>query len=532
MSREIDQAQVIARLNSYLQWHNMPIRMNEDGICNGLATVYAKYVLEGKENRFFELLDQIVKIEPDSAMESEINQFVYDVVLTLFPHQFDKTLSQANSIRALTINNQQLTSSFDFALTTSDKNWMEIFKNLALQEDEVLRVSGTAHAVAVRRKGNKYVVYDPNYSSGTKEFVNERELISELHYNVLGYHNGFYLKGGALGMMISVIRHPDNKKPRVFPQITELYDRYLTKDNINKVAVSFHGGTFSTLEQAVTIHDAAIIKHLLEKGAKDKDDKALGYAVMFNNTEALGALLGKNRDTGIFQRLFLAALENGREKAYDTLLSLKGALPFNSSTQVVQAAAKGGNPALLAKVINYFRRNHSGFSDLEDALPPAISSGNVQCVKLIVEQLNQSNHPLDVEKSMKYLLESIKQNQPYMVAYFIKNIPPEYLKTLYMSASSVERTDLYTLRQLQDHGVPFSVTAKAVIDQKKHLPVGLRLSVGILLCKFTDFCKEVLCNDNGIHYNRPQDKIGKGLFFSSQEKVDGIPKKPQSPKMS
>lgn len=53
---------------------------------------------------------------------------------------------------ALTINNKPLVSSFDFAIATQDKNWEEIFKNLALQEDEIARVSGTAHAIAVRRK--------------------------------------------------------------------------------------------------------------------------------------------------------------------------------------------------------------------------------------------------------------------------------------------------------------------------------------------------------------------------------------------
>lgn len=90
MSQSVDQSQVIDRLNRYLKWHNMPVSMNEEGICNGLVTVYAKYVLEGKEKRFFELLDQIVRMEADSAIESEVNQFVYDVVLTLFPHQFNK----------------------------------------------------------------------------------------------------------------------------------------------------------------------------------------------------------------------------------------------------------------------------------------------------------------------------------------------------------------------------------------------------------------------------------------------------------
>ncbi|HAT8180214.1 TPA: ankyrin repeat domain-containing protein [Legionella pneumophila] len=514
MSQSVDQGQVIDRLNWYLKWHNMPVSMNEEGICNGLVTVYAKYVLEGKEKRFFELLDQIVRMEPDSAIESEVNQFIYDVVLTLFPHQFNKKLSQANSMCALTINNKPLASSFDFAIATHDKNWEEIFKNLALQEDEILRVSGTAHAIAVRRKNNKYIVYDPNYSSGTKEFSDEHELISELHYNVFGYHNGFYIKGGLLGMMISVIRHPDNKKPRVFPQVTQFYDRYLTENNINEVAVSFHGGTFNNLEHAAMVSNAAAIKNLLEKGAKDNDHQAAGCAVMSNNVEALQALLGKNRETELFQRLFHAALENGREEAYDALFSMKGALPFNSSIQAIRAAAKGGNPVLLAKVINYFKRNHTGFSDLENAVPSAIASGSVQCVKLLVNQLNENKRPLDDKKKMGYLLESIKQNQSYMVAYFLKDIPPKYLKTIYMSVSTVERANLHILRQLQNYGVPFSGMSKAVFEQKEHRPVGLISILGIFLFKFTDFLKEILLNDCGIYCSCSEENAVKKSLFT------------------
>ncbi|HAT8859802.1 TPA: ankyrin repeat domain-containing protein [Legionella pneumophila subsp. pneumophila] len=514
MSQSVDQGQVIDRLNSYLKWHNMPVSMNEEGICNGLVTVYAKYVLEGKEKRFFELLDQIVRMEPDSAIESEVNQFIYDVVLTLFPHQFNKKLSQANSMCALTINNKPLASSFDFAIATHDKNWEEIFKNLALQEDEIVRVSGTAHAIAVRRKNNKYIVYDPNYSSGTKEFSNEHELISELHYNVFGYHNGFYVKGGLVGMMISVIRHPDNKKPRAFPQVTQFYDRYLTENNINGVAVSFHGGTFNTLEHAAMVSHAEVIKNLLEKGAKDNDDQAAGNAVMCNNVDALKVLLGKNRDTELFQRLFHAALENGREEAYDALFSMKGALPFNSSIHAIRAAAKGGNPVLLAKVMNYFKRNHTGFSDLENAVSSAIASGSVQCVKLLVNQLNENKRPLNDKKKMEYLLESIKQNQSYMVAYFIKDIPPEYLKTIYMSVSTVEKANLHILCQLKHYGVAFTSISKAVFEQKEHRSIGFISILGIFLCKFTDFLKEILLNDCGIYCSRSEENGEKKSLFT------------------
>ncbi|KTD42828.1 hypothetical protein [Legionella parisiensis] len=500
MKQSVDQKQVIDRLNLYLKWHNMPVQMNNEGVCNGLATLYAKFVLEGKENQFFKILQQIVNINPDSAMESEINQFVYDVVLTLFPEQFDKELSQANSIRTLTLNNKPMKSSFDFAITTSDRNWEEIFKTLALQQNEVMHIGGTKHAVSVRKKDNKFVVYDPNYSSGTKEFASERELIAELHNEVLRYHRG------ALGMTVSVIRHPEDNEPRVFPEISELYDRYLTKKNINDVAASHFGGVFNTLEKAAEINDAAVIRHLLAIGAKDIDHKAARIAVVNNNTDALAALLGNNKDSTTFATLFIDALAHGREKIYDQLFQLKKALPFNHPGQVIQAAAKGGNPSLLKKVMNYYRKSELGADELHKAIPDAIHSGSTQCVRMLVERLVIIKQPLSVEKKMDYLLESIKLNQPYMVAYFIKSIPPEYLKTISMSVSTVERTNLYLLRQLHTHGIPFSETAKAVLDKKEHQPVKLHLKVGIFLHKFTDLMRSDITYDHS-HFKLIKEKL-------------------------
>ncbi|WP_019217070.1 hypothetical protein [Legionella tunisiensis] len=49
MAADLSQNQVIENLNQYLQWHNLPLEMNPDGVCNGLAIVYAKYILEGKK---------------------------------------------------------------------------------------------------------------------------------------------------------------------------------------------------------------------------------------------------------------------------------------------------------------------------------------------------------------------------------------------------------------------------------------------------------------------------------------------------
>ncbi|WP_019217071.1 hypothetical protein [Legionella tunisiensis] len=62
----------------------------------------------------------------------------------------------------------------------------------------------------------------------------------------------------------------------------------------------------------------------------------------------------------------------------------------------------------------------------------------------------------------------------------------------------------------------FSERSEAVIAQKKHQSVGLLLSIGIALIKFTDFCKEILfknedvsCDENKLQFFAQQKKEGK-----------------------
>lgn len=515
MSLNIEQGKVIENLNAYLTWHNMPVRMNEEGICNGLASVYVKYALEDREQEFLDLLTYIVNKAPTSDMEAKINQFVYEVVLTLFTDQFEKKLSQANSIKVLSIKNVPLKSSFDFALTTSDSNWEELVKTLDLQDDEVMRVLSATHTVAVRKIRNKYRVYDPNYSSGIKEFANEKELISELHYNVFGYHNGYFLNGGPLGLMVNVIRHPQSKRVRVFPKINDLYDKYLTHDNVNDAALTFFNNKFITLEKAAILNDASVIRKLLEIGAKDRDNQAVANAVIHNNPDALSALLLNNKDTILYQQLFIAALENGREEVYDRLLKLKGALPLYSNT-AVRSAAAGGNPQLLSKVLRYFIDNHSGLSDLSEAVLPAIQGGSVGCVKLLIEHMTKYKKLLSFEKKMEYVLEAIRCNHFSMVRYLIQDLPLGYCRMISMNTTAVDRTDLSVLHLLQKRGVIFSKPALAVIAQKEHREVGISLIIGIILHKFTDFFAEIIFKNSGVYFN-PKTNSMKERFFETKD---------------
>lgn len=74
----INQGRIIDNLNDYLQSHNLPVRMNKSGICNGLASMHTKYAVQGKEEEFFSMLEKMSSVTQDTALDVEINHFVVE----------------------------------------------------------------------------------------------------------------------------------------------------------------------------------------------------------------------------------------------------------------------------------------------------------------------------------------------------------------------------------------------------------------------------------------------------------------------
>lgn len=505
MISEVQQRLLIDNLNKYLEWHNLPVRMNKSGICNGLASVYAKYALENKEKKFLELLQYVAGKDPSSEIEIELNHFVAEILVSFIPQLFNQKLNVLLSTEALAINNRILKSAFNFAITTSDTNWAEIIRTIDLKNTEVMRVVGAKHAVSVSKKGGKFIIYDPNYSSGIKEFANEDELIQELHKNV------FHFEKGNLAMAISVIPHPDNI-PRAFPKIiTKLYDKYLAKEDVTAKPVTSHGidASENTLFYAAIFNDGEVIKHLLATGAEDKDYRAAMIAAESNNISALEVLIVNIKDSKTIKNLLTTALQCGEEEVLEVLLKNTHCQQlFNKellSQGAIHLAAESGNPQLLKKIINTYKKSLDGISDIdakisakiieEQAIIKAIDSGSVQCVKVLIKQLKGKDQLNDAQKLL-YLDEAIRKNQPHMVSYFVQSLSSKeslkHFSTDHFSLQTIEQTDLSILCQLKKEGVPFSKADNLIIAKKEHKSTGLFLSMGIEICKWTEFVKDKL----------------------------------------
>lgn len=566
MKPKVDQNRIIANLNKYLQWHNLPLSIIGGGYCNGLSAVYIKYYLEEKEDEFWEMLQYIAGKIPSTVLEDKVNHFVVEVIISQHPASFVKKFNQQNSLEILSIaslasieGNEaipllvQAKPLFKLAMLTTDENWADIFKTLNLEADEAMRVGGLGgfnHTVAITKKNGKYVVYDPNYSSGFKVFSQEIELIQELHKHVFHDNNQLLI------MDISIFRHPNKENPRPFPEVKDLYNRYLNFENVNVVIKDRQGISYSTLVYSVIFNDADSIRQLLSLGATDIECRAIRIAIEQNCPQALGVLLENNTfiSTSDICMFFRLALASGREESFDELYnnpSCKIRLEEmlfcpDLAHELIQAAAAGSNPRLLEKVMNlYFvprkmentqifneilerfgttvtqsagyqnivelilrmiadksdkmddnklakqilKKNDKGI----DAIDTAINADSRECLEVLLKRLATAKHELSDDQKMHYLFLAIQNNYPTLIPPLLEIIDPKFIKAISMSVRTIDNTDLSILRELGHYGI-FSEFEQAIIARKEHRSIGILLMMGIMFYKFTDFIKEELFN--------------------------------------
>lgn len=534
MALDLSQDRVIENLNQYLQWHNLPLKMSSKGVCNGLAIVYAKYILEGKRKEFWEILHYVAgeKVSQTPEQEEAVNQFVAEVIFSYKPEKYTQASNQTRAYETQKINNKPLKSDFDLPLVTNDTNWRKIFADINLQDDEVMLVRNQNHTITITKTNDRYEVYDPNYEEGSKFFSSETDLVDELHKNVFEYSSP------EMGLLVSVITHPEKPARTNFPKVDAIYQQYVIADNVSQNAKIDNKST-STIETAGYLNNADLARQLLilEKN-KDNIFQAALIAARNNNPETLAVLIPELNEAQT-QVIFLTLLISGRKEAFDAFVQTEGGkkvfdqfVKYTLSAKLIfNWAAKGGNAELLQQMIDAFKAHSTDllgqpFTDKDvtqtllaqtddntDAVMSAIGGKDPACLRLVLQKVDTADHPLDDKKKLDYLLFAIKRNHPMMVQNLVEKMSPDLLQTVSLSLSVVEKTDLGLLRTLQTYGMVFSEKAEAVIARKKHQPLGLLLSIEIARIKFTDFCKKVLFKNEGISYDE-----NKFQFFAQQKK--------------
>ncbi|HHT0593161.1 TPA: hypothetical protein ACTXXA_001209 [Legionella anisa] len=375
----ISQAKTITIINNYLKWHNLPIKWNETGVCNGLATVHAHYVLQGKEDVFFKILHKISAMSEGDFNQStvsdspdeDIDHFISQVVLAYDPNLFEKTLSQRESYKALKIDGKPLDSDFVLPLITSEENWAKILKDMDLQRGGVLKIESPNHAISIHRLYGEYVVFDPNYREGRKKFNSEEELMTELRTKV------FEFQDSNMGLTFTRINRSGFKHSSSFEKATpEDYARkYL---DLNAIA-SCQDKTITSAILIARYGNEQLMQICLNKDTNKTwtatELEHLGIeAVMRNNNQSIIPILAqldscpentnqeKEDKNSAFLSMILYSLKFGRAELMNKLIENdKGNEVFQciSGEQLLNMAARGGNKELLIDILEKIQTNLS-----------------------------------------------------------------------------------------------------------------------------------------------------------------------------
>ena len=482
---KVSQRQVIHNLNKYLEWNNLPARLATKGVCQGLCVVHDQYFLEGRQEEFSQMLDYVAGKAFDSEMETNVNDFVFKIVVSQSHEKFDKSMRQRDATHVL---NHNATSVFHLVLTTESNNWVKIIEELDLSDDEILELWNADHAMRVTKKGSHYMLYDPN--QGHTQFDNAEALIQFMHKKTAQYETDLL----ALDMHILCRKSNDHEhKQRRRP--IDFYDQYLIPQNVDRMAVQLGDmypkgrRALDTLALTVRSDDAELVAKLIDIGAKDISN-ALRVAVTVNASKSLNVLLNSDKvdipflidDQVTSWYLCFESLKNGSEESYDVLLNhpkysqeIKCFTETLFATQTLQAAAQGGNPKLLTRIINTLSMEPGQLAakilekDLHgvDAIQSAIKSGSSENLRLLFQALKSAQCDLSEERKLAYLTTMVQSTEPnlLLVDYLLTNftVKKENILPILHLALEHGREDVFDTLLLND--LPYSATIKDHLSQ-------------------------------------------------------------------
>ncbi|RUR10080.1 hypothetical protein [Legionella sp. km772] len=416
------QNEVIQHLNAYLHWHNLPLRLNQAGVCNGLSMLHAKYFIEGREEAFFNFLNRIVEKRPSQEIDLEINHFVTEIFLTQDPSVLDKTLRQRDAHKMLA-SQSPLEPVFRISVVSDCHHWENIFNQLGLDENEILVIKSINHAVNIIKKNGQYVLYNP--SSGLNEFPNEQSLIAHLH------QKAFFHESTHLGMHVELLGQ--RLITRSLPDSKKLYTQYLSVDTVDNEArcrpvysvkrnrIEIH--SYTTLDLAVVNNNTEAVVEALGLGAA-RINEALFIAIKANAYEVFKHLLSSTSELEplLVKKLIECALQSGANECFGLLFQNELVQQvMNEQRELlpwIDFAVRGGNGDLLKKLLEYYEITNGQLAliikpiNVQDVILTAINSGSIESLILL---LDKAKPELSETQSLNYLLHLLAENDANVI---------------------------------------------------------------------------------------------------------------------
>lgn len=459
------QGSLIQIINNYLAWNNLPINWNAEGICHGLATVHAQYLLQGKEDKFYNMLDRIRELTQNNSQPSieldpydNIDFFIAQVVLAFNPSVFDKQYHQDNSYELMSVDGKSLNSTFHLSLVTSIANWGKIIKDeIKMQEGETFLVSNTLHTVSVHYANGEYSIYDPNYPQGKKTCSDENALMHELALSVFKMSpadlatNYSEMKAG---LTFKNITKQDNQHTVLRRNAQAIYEDYFKTEDLIGAFLAFGIKNNNLTIISKMLVDSSFTEYLIK--SISLDEKELNYMCTYaleNDYVESFLLLNKKKQEKTDEPVDeLAAISSQASIKLDNLQMehiLGLVTNFNHTTHehnvnieeegqaqlILQACKLGSRNVFNVIKVEYGQAYEQLFNEKNsnNLLLAAVQGGQPEILKQIICDMNSLNIPLSLSlnpSTQRDLLdEAIQSNAHECVSILLKELHRNANKT-------------------------------------------------------------------------------------------------------
>ncbi|MGQ3891651.1 hypothetical protein [Legionella sp. CNM-4043-24] len=473
-----EQALIISSANQLLKQTDHSIRLNEDGICSGIASVYIKYFLSGRESDYFRLCHKLANPPAHYRIgdDEELDYFIYEVQLAFSPNTFILGARQSSLEKFLTIEGQPIKNEFNFGFQTTDSVWTTFFDAIK-NNGRAYYISSMGHAIALSCENNQWSIVDSNYNldsftdTGAKNKIivlTASELILELR-RVFGYKademSGFSIRCFASPRQLKQGRYPQKHDfwPSEAVESVASSSNDPIKDNksFNFAAEAYDYDTIDTIFKnnrvtRINLYHALVYNPEFVLRNFHQFDATFQYEALVITAQTARTDLLKNTVT-----LF-------KDKSKNELKSLLEA----NNPSLLEAGARSLNPENHDVILDLYDYAGIHFNELYNfnfyrLLKKISGHGQSSSLVRLTAIPRLSVNP---EKIVDYIFSAAVKNNSSTLRFWLKKIRGKTgLPTL--SPKLVLRTNLVNLRLLLNHGftVEPALIAHAMKQSNPHI---------------------------------------------------------------
>ncbi|RAP38111.1 hypothetical protein B1207_03745, partial [Legionella quinlivanii] len=266
------QTKIIDSVNELLKKKGFQLELNTGGVCGGLASIYVKYFLEGRETEFFEMERKLANPPKNYNMgdDPDFDNFIKDVEIAFNSQIYHKGTYQGDLNAILKFDGKPVNNEYNIGLVDTRVKWGEILGSIK-NEGRACYVASNNHAIAISFSNNRYVVYDPNYDedankkiNNTKSFDTAAKAIEEIE-KCFGDVNPSNLYRDYLGISVRAFAHPNEKRAAVYPSKADIQRaHFATSSSLTRSINHPKGYGYDSMTCAIRANDTDTIQHLVQ----------------------------------------------------------------------------------------------------------------------------------------------------------------------------------------------------------------------------------------------------------------------------